>query len=216
MDKHICYDLDSTLVCSFFEPTQIDSILADPRFKDFEDRVKIVHLVDPGDSDLRGVGIVERFMIVLRPHVEKLIEFTNSKIGSNSIWSAGQFRYVRAIEYFLFPPHSKALTNFPERVFTRAHCNYDAEFTFILKSLESKDFNLKKTLVVDDRDDTFSENPRNGIHIPVYLPEPNLDSIGQDDPTLLELIHWLEHSGVLEADDVRTVNKDDIFSRHLL
>lgn len=213
MDKHICYDLDSTLVCSFFEPKQIDSIIEDPRFEDFSDRIKVVHLVDSDDKNPRGVGLVERFLVVLRPHVREFLNYADKAFGSNSIWSAGQFKYVRGVEYLLFPPHLEHLTNFPQRVLTRDQCEFDENFTFILKPLASKNFDLKKTLIVDDRDDTFSKNHKNGIHIPVYLPEPNLDSIGKDDPTLLELIDWFKNSGVLESDDVRTIDKTGIFSR---
>jgi len=100
--KHICLDLDSTLIHAIFELDEIKDLEEDPNFNKISNRVHIVNLIDSNDKHQKGVGKHEKVAIVKRPYVDEFIKYI-TKNFEVSIWSAGQFRYVRAIEYLLFP-----------------------------------------------------------------------------------------------------------------
>ena len=207
--KHLILDLDSTLIHSIFEDAEIDSVINDPRFGEIKHRIKIHHLVDSNDYDKKGNGRCNRVMVILRPHLEEFLHFIRNNIDRISIWSAGHFRYVRAIEYMLFPTNSKDTRNYPDLVFTREHCVFGE--TSVLKDFGSVGLDLENTIILDDREDTFSNNPQNGIHIPIYAPRGSYESIIQDDVALLSVINWFKTSGVLTCSDVRSINKQGIF-----
>jgi hypothetical protein len=72
---------------------------------------------------------------------------------------------------------------------------------------------LDNTFFVDDRPQVFFKNPDNGILIPPYEPSGSYYNYIQDDPTLPELMEWLMKPEVLQAKDVRLLDKSRIFSR---
>jgi len=76
---------------------------------------------------------------------------------------------------------------------------------------EYPNFTLKNVFALDDREDTFSHNPKNGIMIPVYSPSPDIKSISKGDTNLLKLEKWLIKNEVAEAENVQTLNKEKIF-----
>ena len=202
---HLCLDLDATLITSYFDPEFINFVCNHPNFNNISNRVRVVKIVDSDDNGEKGKGELTTVMVVFRPHLQEFINFIDGSDIEVSIWSAGQYRYVRALEYLIFPPHSN-LKKFPKIVLTRKDCHYDENFTFIHKPLV-RHYDLTKTLALDDRDDTFSQNPENGIHIPVYDPGFSFDAIEKDDATLLNIIEWFKRSGVLTCQDVRTIRK---------
>jgi len=67
---------------------------------------------------------------------------------------------------------------------------------------------LANTLALDDREDTFSHNNKNGILIPAYSPE---DIEETEDTHLLKLEHWLSKEEVATSPDVRKLKKRSIF-----
>ena len=67
--------------------------------------------------------------------------------------------------------------------------------------------------MIDDRLYNFELNPDNGILIPPYEPKKSKASLIDDsDPTLKNLQKWFERSEVIEAEDIRTLDKSSIFS----
>lgn len=206
-------DLDSTLIFSYFDPEYKDvkeiyktAIKTNDSLKD---RLFDCNLIDSGDNNLKGEGVPEHFMLLLRPYAREFIEYISNNIGTIHIWSAGQFRYVRAIESILFPPGSRELKITPSDVLTRCNCEITEEFIHKDLSLHSND--LKTCLIIDDREDTFELNIENAIHIPEYKPYHSKKEILKEDDSLLRIIDWFKNSGVLNSKDVRNVNKSKIF-----
>lgn len=203
-------DLDSTLIhSSFDEIEEVKNILNQKGSEELRDRVYHCILVDSADDNPKGRGETEEFMLILRPHVREFIDYISRNIGTIHIWSAGQFRYVRSIESILFPPTCSTLPTVPSDVLSRKHCEITDEY--ILKDLTIHGADLKTSLIIDDREDTFANNPNNAINIPAYKPAITKKSLLKDDKSLLKIINWFKTSGVLQASDVRRIPKNNIF-----
>jgi len=213
MNKHLCLDLDNTLLCSFFGYDQIIKLELDkPENKILYNRLRIVNIIDSLNNEENGTGNISTIMIVFRPHLFTFLNFASSYFSKISIWSAGHDRYVRAIEAILFP--KKILNqgvNVPYAIYTRDDCEFLPDYT-TFKELTRKNFDVTQTLSLDDRSDTFSKNPHNGILIPRYEPLPTRESILSDDNSLLLLIDWLSSDEVVNCKDIRTLDKRNIFN----
>lgn len=213
----IYLDLDSTLVHSIFtdedgtteELDKVTHFIENSKLHDVKKRIHNCTLVDSQDNRVKGIGEMESYYLILRPYAEEFIEYISNNCAEIHIWSAGQFRYVKSISHVLFPPGSSNLNLHPAKIFTRQ----DTEFgdDYVLKDLNLKHTDLSKVLIIDDRDDTFSKNHHNGIHIPIYAPEINETELGRDDKTLLELISWFESLKYKTYKDIRDVDKNNIF-----
>lgn len=204
MDIHLVLDLDSTLIFSIFMKEQIQRINKENIANKLKNKIYPLTLIDGGDRTLKGSGILEKFILVLRPHLKEFIEYISSKIGHIHIWSAGQYRYVRAIDNIIFP------NDLIDRILTSKACSY-YEHGKIIKKLKEENFDLSKTIIIDDRDDTFEENIKNAIHIPRYEPDSTIEALEKDDDALLKIINWFKNSGVINCDDVRNIEKPNLF-----
>lgn len=202
-DVDIVLDLDQTLLFSVFEKNNIQIIEQNMNIPGMKDRIMIKTLIDGPNDIPRGSGNIEKFAIIKRPHLKEFIDYIIQNFRHVYIWSAGHFRYVSAIDDVIFPKNSikqrlsRGDTYIDERV--------------VLKDLNVKGFNLSKTIMIDDRDDTFAMNVSNAIHIPVYEPNCTPEEILKDDQTLLRIIDWFKNSGVLNCVDVRQIHKPDLF-----
>ena len=214
-DKHLVLDLDNTLICSTFEAKDLNNLSLDNiDNKILFKRMHYVELVDGMDNDVRGTGEITPIIVVLRPYVYEFLEFAISYFSEISVWSAGQDRYVRAIISLLFP---RRLINgnrkIPHKIYSRNDCVIlSSGATF--KELVKKEFDLNKTLVLDDREDTFSKNTGCGILIPEYKPIMTKNGILNDDTALLQLKDWLLLDQVKNSQNVQELDKSTIFKKH--
>lgn len=210
----VLLDLDSTMIYAIFDPNDIDNILNHPRYQQIKDRIFVCTLVDSLDDSIFGTGSLTRVMFILRPHARTFLKFLDDNVDTIGIWTAGNFRYARAIEYYLFPPDAVHKSKYQYEFYTREHCDImsDSDGCTVLKEFKARNIDLTTSIIIDDRPDTFSKNLENGILIPRYEPEHIFEDIIRDDRSLLELIDWFKRSGILSCKDVRTVNKTRIFS----
>ena len=73
---------------------------------------------------------------------------------------------------------------------------------------------LENTFIIDDRLSVFQEpNPNNGIQIPAYKPLFNENSFRNNENSLIELKNWFMKPEVINAKDVRTLDKSKIFEK---
>lgn len=209
-DKHLILDLDSTLIFATDDINSIKGIYRDPKYEEYKDRIRKITIVDSSDGRDYGYGRCCTFVVILRPHFEEFRDYITKNFKSYSIWSAGQYRYVRAIESILFP-HENNLESYPcEPFLSRGEC--EMTNVSVLKDVEKYGFDMSKTLILDDRNDTFSKNPDNAIHIPRYEPQFDYSGIYNGDKCLLETINWFKDSNIMNCEDVRTINKNNIYS----
>ncbi len=213
-DKYIVLDLDSTLVNTFPDLSDLEKldIYSSYSKRNLRKRIYTIDLFDVTEDP--GAGTHMRMWGVYRPGWQRFRDFLFRYFAGVIVWSAGQPRYVDAIVNHLFPDPKHQ----PFIVYTIDHCQND-ELENIYKPLENliekeklPHITLKNIFAIDDRKDTFSFNAENGILIPAYSPEPNEKSIMQDEDSLLKLEEWLSQEKVALNKDVRKLNKDTIFS----
>ncbi len=217
----IVFDLDETLVHTFPNSVGEDEkkvlalsrdlgIYTDPNLLDIRDRSYRVPLDDP--TKTRGTG--EKFACwgITRPHFEEFMVFAFSYFKTVNIWSAGARSYVEETTSFL---ERRKLPGEFKVVYTRDQCvkQNGNHYKPLEKMLQEHPEigTLNNTFIVDDRADTFSYNPQNGILIPVYRPEATVNSLRTDDDNLLRLKYWLLNPKVKAATDIRELNKSSIF-----
>ena len=207
-DKQLVLDLDNTLLCSYFSNNDITQLEMQEN-KHLYKRVKSLSIVDIMDTDVKGNGNVSSFVVILRPHLQEFIDFCVSYFSKIFVWSAGQNRYVRCLETLIFQNRKKT-----SNIFTFEDCEFSGEQNkTTIKELIKKNFDLQTTFVIDDRRDTFSKNPENGILIPFYCPKFTKEGIANDqDNALLQLIKWFSSDEVKNCKDVRKLNKSNIFT----
>jgi hypothetical protein len=201
--KNLVLDLDSTIV----HTREINNILNDISLNhpDIHNKIgifKIKSVKDNNDINL---------WTIYRSHLAEFLEFSAQYFDNILIWSAGQYNYVHKIVELLFKNISKK----PTIIYTQENCIINGNTIHkpldnLFKDIRLKNVNITNTLVVDDRPDTFSRNPYNGILIPPFEPE-TIEDIKNDDPVLLQIMGWLVKNNVQQCDDVRNINKEDIF-----
>lgn len=210
---HIALDLDDTLIHAFFiSQQQLEEITTDSKYSYLKGRMKVLHIVDISDDDVLGKGIVSIVMIVFRPYLQEFLKFLLEYFDSISIWSAGHKRYVRAIESLLFSPDNEIYKKKCVKVLSRKDCN-EITKTSVLKDLNSRGFNLENTIIIDDNETTFVNNPNNAIHIPAYNPQLKEEHIMFDDTSLLKIMEWIKSNYTQKNQDVRTLKLKEIFPK---
>jgi TFIIF-interacting CTD phosphatase-like protein len=215
-NKTIVLDLDSTLLHTCDDMGIWDSleIYTNPRNAKLRSRVYYFDLIDV--TEKIGTGSKTVLWGVLRPHVHAFLRFCHDYFENIIVWSAGQKKYVHAICDFLFQEFDKQ----PVVIFSYENCEIGSNY--IHKTLSkfqnvgnstSQEVNIpiNTMYALDDYDATFSKNKDNGLHIPPYEPEFDYNGIMEDDKTLLNLMYWLTNTEVMNATDVRRLDKSACF-----
>lgn len=207
-NKCIILDLDETLVHSSDDYNKLSTLqpFNEPMMLSIRGRMYNLSLSRYKDRPV--------IWGITRPHLLDFLVFCFSYFNKVCVWSAGSREYVNAIVDFIFPTGYR-----PHIIYCHDDCHYTQEgdlFKPIEKmSQEMKnDIRLDNTFFIDDRRHAFIKNPKNGIHIPPYEPEGDYKRYLDDDPTLVELMEWLLKPEVLGCQDVRFLNKHNIFSRN--
>ena len=220
---HLVLDLDSTLIHTIDEDDEKIFIKKNKIYsnsKNYELRKNIYsfEVVNVLDKNIQGSGNLLKTYGFFRPNVIKFLKFCSKYFYRVHIWSAGQKKYVQAIVNELFKKNGLKI---PKNILTYNDCTIDREKDNILKPLkklfkiDNSGCNETNTFAIDDRKDTFSKNPKNGILIPAY--EPNVSDKNQilNDICLLQLIKWFKSEKVKNCKDVRKLNKSNIFEIEL-
>lgn len=202
------FDLDLTGICTQdnIDTLKCLGIFSNPNLLKLRNRTYLFHI---DDLEKRGIGTKYEFWGVTRPHLYELLQFC-SRYGRIVVWSAGKRPYVELIVSYLF----KNLP-YPELVLTYDDILFDSDGNVIkplTKVCQRLGVSLKQILAIDDNELTFQHNLNNGIHIPAYEPRSTIESLSQDDDTLLRLKDWLLRPEVIKTVDVTTLNKSTIFS----
>ena len=190
MLRHIVLDLDATLIhCIPLEDSTYKIIKTNPDYNFLDGRTRIMEVVDIMDDRKMGTGVITRFLVILRPYVFEFIDYLLHNFEHISIYSAGQKRYVRALESILFPVDTENYNLKLQKVLSASSCEFGVNV--VLKDLKRVGFDLNETLIIDDNPTSFTKNPNNVIHIPGYTPGLIKEEILRDDKTLLNIKNWL-------------------------
>lgn len=227
--KYIVLDIDATLLHTLdvedegdtsgskFEMLNIYSDEDKIRMRKKLYVLKIIDVVRPS-----GYGEVTTLTGMYRPYLRAFLDYCKTYFAGVIIWSAGQKKYVEKVVENMFPFKDYQ----PLIVYSNEECliTDDGDDVMVNKPLSKlyKDkrlkgkLNEKNTIAIDDRDDTFSQNHKNGIQIPVFETDMSIEDItSHPDINLLKLMSWLETKEVRECEDVRKLRKDKIFTRSL-
>lgn len=216
---NLVLDIDQTLVHTHGDIDNFDmlNIYKKPKRVKLRKKVYSIKLYDVSVED--GTGDEMYLAGIFRPYLKEFLDFAMEHFNV-IIWSAGRMKYVHKMVDKMFPIGSKR----PHMIYTYDDCDIGKE-DYLKKplkklyhdpELEHLKMNDRNTLVVDDRDDTFSLNRRNGIQIPEFESDMTAEEIDfHPDIALLQLMAWMKRPEVLESDDVRNLNKRNIFKTSL-
>lgn len=207
-DLNIVLDLDSTLIHSYNDIKKLEELL-----KNINNNKKLSRIfsfkIEEGDKK-------ERIWSIKRPYLDEFLVFAFSYFKSVNIWSAGDTTYVLEAVKRIF----KGLPQ-PNIIFTRDDVILEDDFLskpldrfFSYSSFFSEYANEKNTLFLDDNDSNFFFNQNNGILIPKFEPNKNekpIKFLEREDNCLLQLKYWLSLDHVRLCQDVRKLEKKDIF-----
>lgn len=206
-DKHLILDLDETCIKTIGRCRLLDqlNLLGDPALFELRSRLYLLELEDP--TSLRGEGDYLREWGIKRPHLEEFLEFAIQYFATVNVWTAGVYEYGHRIVEEIF----KDLNYRPLIIFTREECI--TERKIVVKALarafahpDAKRHNMRaeNTIILDDRPSAYLRDPYNGIQIPPYDPECQLDSLQKDDQCLPQFKQWLLNSEFSTSSDVRS------------
>lgn len=153
----------------------------------------------------------EEFIVIKRPHLDKLLNCAFQLFEHVVVWSAGRKDYVDLVVAYLFT-HAH---QHPTLVYTRDECAYVTDRDYhkplsVIRKHHGDLLNYKTALFVDDKYDNFRDDPNNGICIPKFDP-PEKDPFVATDDMLLRFIEWLMEPKVQLSLDVRNLDKNHVF-----
>lgn len=206
-------DLDECLVSTM--PPDIDpkikrDLLVEPEYADLRRRFFEFDLYDMFGT--KGEGMVENFWGLKRPHLDTFLLFIMSYFRIVFVWSAGRDKYVNNVVEKIFKdiPHPYIVMNFDDVEAMPSDVeNYHKPLRRAM-SLDPENMNYTNTLFLDNKGDNFVDNPENGIVIRDYRPR-TFNEMMTEDVALLQLRQWLLKPEVMNARDVRTLDKSRIF-----
>lgn len=199
----IVLDLDNTLISTQDgENLETLSMIADPRHMLLRRRAYVLNmenLTRPGD------GSLHRLWGITRPHVTEFLRFCFSYFSVVAVWSAGDDIYVKQVVEILF--RNQCLP-YPDIIFSKNNClgQCGKPLVDMYKAFGSK-MNCYNTVILDDNDETWGDNPDNAIEIPPFAPDENVKAMSEDDDAFCKLITWLKQPCVINSKDVRTLDK---------
>ena len=214
MGKNIVLDIDATLVHTHGDDEEFLDLkfITEPKMLKYRKRIYSMKLSDvttePGDGEeLKLYGIY-------RPYLKEFLEFCFDYFDNIIIWSAGKKKYVEKMCELMFVDSKKQ----PLVIYNWNNTTIDGDrVTKPLKKLYNDprtkgQMNETNTYVIDDRDDTYFLNKKNGILIPEFEAALSLNGLKLQDENLLKLMAWFSLEEVSNSEDVRTLNKNNIFT----
>lgn len=224
--KYLVLDIDATLVHTHdvdedgvrgIEKFSMLNIYSQSERIRYRRNLYLMKIVDVNHQS--GTGEVTVLTGIYRPYLRLFLDFCKNYFEGVVVWSAGQKKYVEKMVEIMFP-HA----NFqPMVVYTYEDCIV-GEDDYLKKPLSKlyKDkrlkgkLNEKNTMILDDRDDTFSLNPKNGVQVPVFESDMSIEDIKHhEDINFLKFMAWLNTKEVKNATDVRKLKKDKVFDKSL-
>lgn len=152
-----------------------------------------------------------------RPYLQEFLTDAFRYYDNVTIYTAGTKEYGELLAEVI---ENRFNVKF-DRVLTRGDCLKIDSQEFLNKDDYSKplrlafpDLDLKQMLLVDDKMCNFRFNPRNGILIPAYSPMTEAEVFNDDE--LGRLWQWITSVKIINAKDVRELNKDNIFGVDVL
>lgn len=221
--RHLILDVDETLGHAFVGETCLkklkeSGLYDDPAYIEHRDRVRIIQVKDPGEG-WTGSGCDLDMWFVKRPGLDEFLCFAFEYFDTVGIWSAGVDNYVKDICSVIFVSH-RGIPR-PFYVWSRERCSGNMKtlskpLTKVFEAHPEFNMSLANTILLDDKAQNIIANPNNGVINPRFDPKPTVESMIENDEVLPKLMAWLSRREVMEADDIREVDKSNIFNHSLV
>lgn len=215
--KGIIFDLDECILHTFKNPdlNLEGEILRDARLAGLRgERYYSCNIIP--ESQPRGSGVVIKTWGVTRPHFKEFYIFCKTYFDFIGVWTAGLREYgeeiIEQIMHDIRPPD---LCFYRDEIENTKDGYHKPIQKFISHPSASGRINITNTVFIDNRGANFYSSPGNGVTIPDYEPYPNLSNILSDDICLLQFQQWLMRNEVRNTNDVRTLDKSQIFTTPL-
>lgn len=219
-DWNIVLDLDATLINTFESVDKIYELVETTDDLNWLSAQSYHFNVTDPDED----GTTKPYYMwgIDRPYLQEFITYLIENFKNIYVYSAGKAKYVECIVDHIFP----LLDYNPPIILNFNDIIYDEDTGDVTKPLSKiyeitkGEANEKNTFALDDREDTFKLNKKNGILIPEFsfvdyeeeIADELLKEIKKrtsDDKCLMQLIQFFEkHKG---APDVRELDLTNIF-----
>lgn len=224
--KTLILDLDETLVHSYENAHFLETygIYSDPTvYRKFHPvgspQIAYSMLLDVNGSQNRIWGLH-------RPYLYEFLSFCSDYFDNILVWSAAIDIYVKEITRQIF---LEAGLRPPRLSWSRDKCSnyrglYHKPISDIDAELKNRPYvtftiDPKKTLILDDKHHTFMMNLDNGVLVPCFHPGKNRpdkiptldDLLDRSDNALMQFKQWLQRPEVQNAEDVRLLDKTNIF-----
>lgn len=205
-------DLDECCLHTFEQMDQMYQIgLDQPSLGDIRDSIYTLELED---DDRRGSFDIYKAWGLYRPGLGDFLDFASKYFETICVWSAGQTDYVDELVSNMFNDIDPPFT-----VYTRSDClfmDHDDYSKPLQKMIDDPALKgrirLDNTFFLDDREANFIFNPDNGVVIPRYEPRPIISEMRKKDNRLDQFINFLISPEVIDAEDVRDIDKSKIFN----
>ena len=219
-DQFLILDLDQTMVYTHSDIQKFDMLNIFHKKHRMKLRKKLYTMELYDVSVEYGIGDKIVLSGIHRPYSKEFMDFCRGRFKGVGVWSAGRMKYVYKITDDLFPFDDRR----PIVVYTYDDCDVGKD-DYLKKPLKKMfddpklqhlGMNEKNTFILDDRDDTFSLNKRNGIQIPEFECDMTAEEIDKHpDVCLLKAMFWFDSPEVKWSDDIRHLDKEYIFDRSL-
>jgi hypothetical protein len=217
-NKCIILDLDETLVYTPENERLMKEIMLQ---MGTHLREKFYDISFPVPFSQRGSGQSTRIVGIKRNFLSDFLSFCFSYFRIVAVWSAGRKDYVERVVSYIFRDIA-----YPHIVYTYDDCREDSHgkidkpiYEMVLReSVPGKKYHLsdymtlENTFFLDDQESYTKENPTNAIIIPAFNPSLAIDELFLGDDALYQLTKWLMRDDVINANDVRYLDKRSIFS----
>lgn len=212
--RNIILDLDSTLIhtqenMEDFKSLKLYSSTENSHLRKYFYLIDLID-VEPAQP---GTGNFLRLCGVYRPHLKNFIKFCFKNFDNVFVWSAGRKKYVHQLAGYIFEGYK------PSEILTYEDCLIKNQvihkpIDLLINSEKWKGkVTLENTIIVDDREDIFDLNKRNGILIPPFTIKLSRDNLEDMKDNYLEvLIKYFSTKEFKEARDIRELDFSKIFT----
>lgn len=215
---NIILDLDETLVRSIDDIGILNElgILTNAEYTNLRNKLYRLKLDDCLES--RGSGVCSRMWGIKRPYLNEFIEWCFTYFNLVMVWTAGQPQYAKELVKVIF--HDAPSPDVTYDMRSVVVINKEGEYCKPLENLFrteriTKIAGLHNTFLVDDKFDNSIVNIDNAVVIPPFEPESTIEGITnleKNDNALKVLQKWFMRKEVMECDDIRTLDKTQIFA----
>lgn len=198
-DLNLVLDIDSTLVNTFED---IDSIykLLDAEDDELRHLTTQSYCFNFSDRDETGKIVPCHMWGFFRPYLLEFLLYCIENFKNVYVWTAGCKKYADGIVELLF----KNFNYTPPLVFSGEDTYIDEERDVVLKPLdkiydrsngEADKFN---TIILDDREDVFKDNPDNGLLIPRFAFDDKAAEYDGHEETMKSIIRYIKEDKCLQ------------------